>query len=98
MSQAELAERVSVSIDHVSKIERLVYAPSLEMAARFVRALELDANDLIEAKPSSRKVSRRRLETEAALQRLVEKLDERTLDAALDIVGALAKHARPARG
>lgn len=90
-SQAKLAELVDVSVDHVSKIERQVYQPSLEMAARFIVALELDANALINAKPVGRNVSKKRLETEAAAVRALETLNDKSLDTAAEILAVLAR-------
>ena len=92
LSQAALAEQIGASLDHISKVERGKYAPSLVMAARLIRALKLDANALIEAQPTDRSASRRRLDAEAALMRLAEGLDDRTLDTAIALVRVLAGH------
>jgi ribosome-binding protein aMBF1 (putative translation factor) len=91
LSQAELAERIGVSLNHVSKLEREVYSASLEMAARFIVELDLDANELVRAKPSARNVSKKRREIEGEIIRLIEGMDERMLDRALEISTALAK-------
>lgn len=91
LSQSELAELVDVSVDHISKIERQVYQPSFEMAARFIVALGLDANVIIEAKPTTRKVGRKRLDMEAQLYRYVEGLDEPTLALMIDFTEVMEK-------
>lgn len=94
LSQAELADRVGVSLNHVSKLEREVYAASLEMAARFIVELRLDANELVRAKPEARATSKKRREAEAEFVRLMESLDDATLDLALEILGTLSRQAR----
>jgi transcriptional regulator with XRE-family HTH domain len=91
LSQAELADLVGVSLNHVSKLEREVYAASFEMAARFIVELGLDANELIGAPPPMRTVTKKRRDVEAQLVRLIENLDDRTLDTAVEIVGALSR-------
>ena len=97
LSQSELAELIDVSIDHISKIERQVYQPSLDMAARFIVVLGLDANVIIEAKPTKRKVPRSRLDMEAQLNRYVERLDERTLAMLIDFTELMEKRLKRAK-
>ena len=94
LSQSALAERVKVSTDHVSKIEREVYQPSLEMAARLILDLGLDANAIIKAKPVERQASRRRLEAEAELERMVENLDDGMVDTLIDVARSLERRRR----
>ena len=94
LSQAELADRIGVSLNHVSKLEREVYSASFEMAARFIVELDMDANALIGAKPATRAVSKRRRDIEGQVIRLIEGLDDRTLDTAMEILTALARPPR----
>ena len=94
LSQAELADRIGVSLNHVSKLEREVYSASFEMAARFMIELDMDANALIGAKPTPRAVSKKRREIEAQIIRLIEGMDERTLDVALEVLMVLARPTR----
>ncbi len=97
LSQSELAELVDVSVDHISKIERQVYQPSFDMAARFIVALGLDANVIIQAKPTKRHATRKRLDMEAQLARYVEGLDEPTLALTIDFTELMEKRLRGAR-
>jgi transcriptional regulator with XRE-family HTH domain len=94
LSQAELADRIGVSLNHVSKLEREVYSASFEMAARFIVELDMDANQLIGAKPAKRAVSKKRREIEGQIVRLIEGLDDRTLDTASEILTALERQSR----
>jgi ribosome-binding protein aMBF1 (putative translation factor) len=94
LSQGELAELVDASIDHVSKLERHVYQPSLEMAVRFILTLGLDANALVKATPTRRNVSRARLASEAEVVSMIEALDDQTLQIASDVVRVLARAKR----
>lgn len=94
MSQAALANKIGASLDHVSKLERAKYLPGLMVAAELIKVLELDANALLDAQPSQRKVSRRRLDVEAELARLAEALDDRTLGTAVALVAVLAARAK----
>ena len=96
LSQAELADRIGVSLNHVSKLEREVYSASFEMAARFIIELDMDANALIGAKPTLRAVSKKRREIEGQIVRLIEGIDEKTLDTALEILTALARQSHKA--
>jgi transcriptional regulator with XRE-family HTH domain len=94
LSQAELADRIGVSLNHVSKLEREVYSASFEMAARFILELGMDANALIGAKPATRAVSKKRREVEGQIVRLIEGLDDKTLDTAMEILTALMRQSR----
>ena len=90
-SQAELAERLGVSLNHVSKLEREVYAASFEIAARLIIELDLDANALIRTKPATRSVSKKRRDAEGRIIRIIEGLDDRTVDTAEEILVALSR-------
>lgn len=94
MSQQALAFQIGVSLDHVSKLERSKYLPGLDVAARLVRALGVDANKLLGAQPATRTASRYRLEAEAELLRLAESLDEKTLRTAIELVEVLARRGK----
>ena len=96
LSQAELADRIGVSLNHVSKLEREIYSASFEMAARFIIELDMDANALIGASPATRVLSKKRREIEGQIVRLIEGLDDRTLDTAMEILMALARQPRKA--
>lgn len=97
MSQAALAEAVESSLDHIGKLERGRYLPGLLVAHQLIKTLGLDANALLDAEPRTRKVSRQRLEKEAAIIRLIEALDARTLDTAIELIEVLASRARRER-
>jgi ribosome-binding protein aMBF1 (putative translation factor) len=97
MSQAALAEAVSSSLDHIGKLERGKYLPGLQVARQLIKTLGLDANALLDAKPRKRKASRQRLEKEAAMLRLIETLDDRSLDTATDLLEVVASRARRER-
>lgn len=47
VTQLALAERVGLSLDHVSLVERGRRAPSLDALERFARALGADPADLL---------------------------------------------------
>ncbi len=97
MSQAALADAVGASLDHVGKLERGKYLPGLQVARQLIKTLGLDANALLNAQPRTRKASRQRLEKEAAMIRLIEALDDRTLDIAIELIEVLASRARRER-
>lgn len=91
MTQLELAKRLDVSLDHVSKLERAKYMPSIATAAIFIRELGLDANELIDATPYRREASRRRLDREAEAISVVEELSDTDLELAIEILNSIHK-------
>ena len=96
LSQAELADLIGASLDHVSKLERGKYLPGLAVAAQLIRALRLDANVLLSAEPHVRKVARKRQDAEAELMRLAIGLDDKTLETSIELIAVLA--AKTGRG
>ena len=97
LSQAELAEKIGASLDHVSKLEREKYLPGLAVAAELIRVLELDANALLLAEPRLRKVTRKRMDMEAEGIRLIAALDDKMLETAVELIGVLAAKAGRSR-
>jgi DNA-binding XRE family transcriptional regulator len=94
LTQQELATLVGASLNHIGKLERGKYLPGLEVAAKLIGALGIDANRVLAAQPTTRVASRHRLEDEAELQRLAEMLDDRNLRTAIELMSILAKRGR----
>jgi ribosome-binding protein aMBF1 (putative translation factor) len=94
LTQQELADKVDASLNHIGKLERGRYLPGLEVAAKLIGVLGIDANSVLAVRPATRAVSHSRLEDEAELQRLAETLDDRTICTAIELVTVLAKQRR----
>jgi DNA-binding XRE family transcriptional regulator len=94
LTQQELADLVGASLNHIGKLERGKYLPGLQVAAKLICALGIDANGMLAVQPAVRGVSRHRLDDEAELQRLAETLDDRTIRTAIELVAVLAKRGR----
>lgn len=89
LSQEDLAERVDLSIESVSRAERGSITPTIWTLLRFAKALRLDLAELAGAEPTKR-VVRRRPQLERAI-RLIEDLDDDALEALGDFVRALTR-------
>jgi transcriptional regulator with XRE-family HTH domain len=62
LGQADLADRVGVSLEAISKIERCKTSPSVELFARIVQVLDLDPRTILLDSDDLRDDERRRLE------------------------------------
>lgn len=90
LTQAQLAERVSISVEMVGKIERGVSAPSLETIEKLSRALDVQPAALFGAKTSATAPDSR----SAILQRIdrhLANLNEADLTKVEGILAALAR-------
>lgn len=91
LTQQQLADKVGASLNHIGKLERGKYLPGLLVAAGIINVLGIDANKLFGTPVKQRKVSPRRLQTEADLIRVIEKLDDKGLETAAELVAVLAR-------
>jgi transcriptional regulator with XRE-family HTH domain len=80
ISQAELAERVGLSMEAISHIERGTSTPSLETFAALAYVLGLDVARLIGPSGRRRTVSRDRARLEAEVLTFAEGLTDREIE------------------
>jgi transcriptional regulator with XRE-family HTH domain len=89
MTQEDLAEATGTSVDFLSKLERGLNSPSLETLAAVVKALSLDPARILQAELGDRRVTADRLALETRAAHLVRDLDDRALQALLEIMQTL---------
>lgn len=90
LSQEELAEKVSRSVDGISNIERGINLPSLDTLIDICRALSISAAVLVEELQSPAK-SPERQELEWRLRSLCHDLPDRDLPLAIDLIAAVRR-------
>ena len=91
MTQEDLAEATGTSVDFLSKLERGLNSPSLETLAAIVKALSLDPARILQAELDDRLLAADRLELETRAAHLMRDLDDRTLEALLEIMQTLKR-------
>lgn len=91
MTQEQLADAASTSVDFVSKMERGLHSPSLEILAALVQALSLDPGRVLGIKLIGPMPTTARLQLEARLSQLSDELDDNVLAALVEIARTL-KH------
>ena len=91
MTQEQLADAAGVSAETISNLERSKFQPTYDVLVAVMRALEMDPRDVFQSAKIGRKVSARRLEQEAVLERISRGLDDRAMSLLVDIAGAIQK-------
>lgn len=95
LTQEELAERMSVSVETISNFERGVTTPSLRTLIALADTLEINLSHVFGSTRASRKISPERMRREQRLQHLIVSLDDRQLKLVVDLTLAVARSDQP---
>jgi transcriptional regulator with XRE-family HTH domain len=95
MTQEQLAETASTSVEFVSRTERGLNTPRPENLVALFNALGLDLSMLFESIPNLPKRPIARLELEARAVHFVRRLDDRALGAVVPLMLVLQERSAP---
>lgn len=90
LSQAELAERVSLHETSLSNIERGEKLPTIRTLLKLADALGQPVHNLLPVGAAS-PLPRKRIKREAEVKELVGAMSDKTLDVAYDVLAALIR-------
>lgn len=80
-----------LSLDVVGAIEREVNVPTIETAAKLIKALGIDAGEVFGVAPGKRTLAARRRDVEADVIRLMEGMDDDGAALLLKLAAAVAE-------
>jgi len=89
LTQAELAERIDVSPEFLSRVERGLKSPSLETVEKIAKALGLQVKELFQEGPRRRTAES---DLRSELQHMVGGVDGPTLRQVIEVTRAVIKH------
>lgn len=91
LTQEDLAEHMSVSVETISNFERGVTTPSLRTLLALAATLEINLAHVFGSARASRKISPERVRREQKLQHVIVSLDDRQLKLVVDLALAVAR-------
>ncbi len=91
LSQVELAERVGMNANHLSRLERGVVLPSAEILRRLAQVLEASIDYLLSEDDSDVPLAEVRVENKAVAERvrLIEELDSEDQEAVFRVIDSM---------
>jgi transcriptional regulator with XRE-family HTH domain len=91
LSQAELADKVSMNSNHLSRLERGVGLPSTEILKRLAQTLEVSIDYLLSEDDTDAPAAEVRIENKALAERvkLIEELDSEDQEAVFRVIDSM---------